>query len=71
MDEGSNNRLVTLAADIRDTHAGVEASALAHATRALDAGRALIEAKSLMRHGRWLPGSKTTAISPNAQHSFT
>jgi hypothetical protein len=58
MDEASNNRLVALAADIRDAHAGAEASALAHATRALDAGRALIEAKSLVRHGRWLPWLK-------------
>jgi hypothetical protein len=59
MDEGGNNRLVALAADIRDAHAGADASALAHATRALDAGRALIEAKSLVRHGRWLPWLKT------------
>jgi len=47
--------LVVLAADIRGAHAGAQASALAHATRALDAGRALIEAKALLKHGRWLP----------------
>jgi hypothetical protein len=53
-----SNRLAALAAEIRTAHAGVESAALARAARALDAGRALLEAKSLLKHGRWLPWLK-------------
>ena len=53
-----DNRLAVLAAEIRDAHRGVEAAAVVRATHALDAGRALLEAKGLLKHGRWLPWLK-------------
>ena len=54
----NSNRLPILAAEIRAAHEGVEAAAKTRADRALDAGRALLEAKSLVRHGGWLPWLK-------------
>jgi Protein of unknown function (DUF3102) len=50
-----DNRLAALAADIRAAHAGVVAAEKTKATRALSAGLALTEAKSLVKHGEWLP----------------
>jgi len=50
-----NNRLCALASEIRTAHGGVLDAARTRAQRALDAGAALIEAKGLLRHGRWLP----------------
>jgi Protein of unknown function (DUF3102) len=50
-----DNRLAVLAADIRAAHAGVLDAAKTVAERAIDAGRALIEAKALAGHGNWLP----------------
>jgi hypothetical protein len=50
-----DNRLAALAADIRAAHAGVLAAEKTKATRALSAGLALTEAKSLVKHGEWLP----------------
>jgi Protein of unknown function (DUF3102) len=58
MAEIGSNRLAVLAADIRTAHAGVETAAMTRAERALDAGRALLEAKSLVKHGQWLPWLK-------------
>src|SRR3954452_16779988 len=48
-----DNRLAVLAVDIKQAHADVKASAMTVATRAIDAGNALIEAKGLLKHGRW------------------
>ena len=51
-----NNRLTVLAADIKAAHAGVlDAAKTAAAERAIEAGRALLEAKGLVKHGQWLP----------------
>jgi hypothetical protein len=50
-----SNRLTVLAAEIRDAHAAAGAAAVTRARRAIDAGRALIEAKELLKHGQWLP----------------
>jgi Protein of unknown function (DUF3102) len=55
MSEAGSNRLAMLAAEIRAAHSGVGAAAVVRANHALDAGRALIEAKSMLKHGRWLP----------------
>jgi len=52
------NRLVALAADIRVAHASVLDAAKTRAARALEAGHALLEAKSLVKHGEWLPWLK-------------
>jgi Protein of unknown function (DUF3102) len=58
MSEVGSNRLVVLAADIRAAHAGVLDAAKTAAERSIEAGRALIEAKALVRHGQWLPWLK-------------
>src|SRR4051812_38894664 len=62
--EIGSNRLVMLAAEVADAHAGVGSAAVTRATRALEAGRALIEAKSLLKHGRWLPWLKDNCGLP-------
>lgn len=49
-----DNRLPALAADIRVAHAGVLAARKSRTQRAIEAGRALIEAKALVQHGLWL-----------------
>jgi hypothetical protein len=53
-----DNRLAVLAADVRAAHAGVLDAAKTAAERAIDAGRALLEAKGLVKHGEWLPWLK-------------
>ncbi len=58
MSAPGNNRLPVLAADIRAAHAGVIDAAKTAAGRAIEAGRDLIEAKSLLKHGQWLPWLK-------------
>lgn len=55
MSDIGSNRLPELAAQIRVAHSGVEAAAKIAATRAIEAGQALIEAKALLKHGQWLP----------------
>ena len=49
------NRLPILAAEIRKAHADVQDAARAAAEHAITAGKALIEAKGLVKHGEWLP----------------
>jgi Protein of unknown function (DUF3102) len=51
----SSNRLPVLAAEIRKAHADVQEAAKTAAEHAITAGHALIEAKSLVKHGEWLP----------------
>ncbi len=53
-----DNRLVALAAEVRAAHGGVLDAARTAAERAIEAGRALLEAKELVRHGQWLPWLK-------------
>lgn len=50
----SSNRLAILAAEIREADRRFRRSAEETAAAALDAGKALIEAKALLRHGGWL-----------------
>lgn len=54
----NSNRLPVLAEEIKRAHAGVFDAAKTAAERALDAGRALLEAKALVKHGEWLPWLK-------------
>ena len=49
----TTNRLTVLAFDIRTAHEAAQAGAAAVAERAIAAGHALIEAKSLVKHGKW------------------
>jgi Protein of unknown function (DUF3102) len=51
----ASNRLPILAAEIRRAHGDVREALKTAAEHAVDAGRALIEAKSLVKHGEWLP----------------
>jgi Protein of unknown function (DUF3102) len=53
-----DNRLAVLAAEVRTAHAGVLDAAKTVAERSVEAGKALIEAKSLVKHGEWLPWLK-------------
>jgi hypothetical protein len=53
-----DNRLAVLAAEVRVAHAGVVAAATVAAERAIEAGKALTEAKALLAHGQWLPWLK-------------
>lgn len=50
-----SNRLPILAADIRRAHIAAQNAAMLAAQKAIEAGQALIEAKSLVSHGGWLP----------------
>ena len=49
----SSNRLPVLAAEIRAAHTGVLDAAKTAAERSIEAGRALLEAKELVKHGEW------------------
>ncbi|MGA2493333.1 MAG: DUF3102 domain-containing protein [Roseiarcus sp.] len=51
----SSNRLPVLAEQIKEAHAGVFDAAKTAADCAIEAGRALIEAKMLVAHGGWAP----------------
>jgi hypothetical protein len=51
----SSNCLPVLAAEFRRAHADVQDAVKTAADRAITAGQALIEAKSLIKHGEWLP----------------
>ena len=48
-----SNRLVSLAADIRAAHATITNTSLEMARRAVAAGHMLIEAKTVLPHGKW------------------
>ena len=50
----TSNRLPILADEIKLAHGGVMDAAKTAAERAIEAGNALIEAKSLVKHGQWL-----------------
>jgi hypothetical protein len=53
-----SNRLPILAAQIRRAHAEVQEAAKTAAEHAIEAGHALMEAKTLVKHGGWLPWLK-------------
>ena len=55
---GSSNRLPVLAQEIKAAHEGVQDAARTAAERALEAGHALIEAKTVLGHGQWFPWLK-------------
>ena len=53
-----SNRLPILAEEIKLAHLGVRDAARTAAQHAIDAGERLIEAKTLVAHGQWLPWLK-------------
>lgn len=57
-----SNRLPALAADVAKSIADMDAAMLSSAQHAIDAGHALIEAKSLCEHGQWLPWLDSTGV---------
>lgn len=58
-----SNRLTVLACEIRQAHADAQEAATTAIQRAIDAGHALVEAKSLVKHGEWLPWMKEQGLS--------
>jgi hypothetical protein len=54
MSDIGDNRLAILAGEIRQHHAGVSTAAEIAANHAIEAGKALLEAKALVAHGQWL-----------------
>lgn len=66
----NSNRLPVLADEIRQAHLDVERAATTAAEKALDAGRALIEAKALCGHGRWLPWLHTAGIPERSAQRY-
>lgn len=56
-----SNRLPILAAQIQVAHQEAVAAVRTAAERAIEAGHALLEAKSLVKHGEWLPWLKQHA----------
>jgi hypothetical protein len=63
-EETMSNRLPVLAAEIRRAHADVQEIAKTAAERAITAGKALIEAKELVKHGEWLPWLREHCAMP-------
>lgn len=61
-----SNRLAVLGGEIMAAHEASEAAKLASVKRAKDAGIKLIEAKKLIKHGKWLPWLKTIELSPSS-----
>ena len=57
-----SNRLPVLQADIQQAIESAHRAASVAAQHILDAGKALIEAKSLCGHGQWLPFLKVAGI---------
>lgn len=66
----TSNRLPVLADEIRQAHSDVEKAATVAAERAIDAGRALIEAKALCGHGEWLPWLRKIGISERSAQRY-
>jgi hypothetical protein len=55
-----HNRLAALAGEIAEHHAAAGAATREVIRHAIVAGRALAEAKAIVGHGQWLPGSRRT-----------
>jgi hypothetical protein len=65
-----DNRVPVLAEEIKRAHAGVYDAAKTAAERAIEAGRALLEAKSLVKHGEWLSWLKQHCELPERTAQF-
>ena len=65
----SSNRLPVLAGEIRDADTRCKRSAEETAAAALDAGRLLIEAKDLVKHGEWGLWLQSHCRWPNEPHA--
>jgi DNA N-6-adenine-methyltransferase (Dam)/Protein of unknown function (DUF3102) len=63
-------RLSSLADAIKHAHADASRHARASATSALEAGKALLAAQALLRHGQWLPWLKANVGIPKSTASL-
>jgi hypothetical protein len=70
MTAAESNRLPVLQAEIRAAHETVIAAAQSAVERAISAGKLLLEAKSQLGYGEWLPGCCRPA-SHDAQRKIT
>ena len=68
---GSSNRLPVLAQEIKAAHEGVQDAARTAAERALEAGHALIEAKTVLGTVNGFLGSRSMLGSPTGPLSST
>src|SRR5215813_10294394 len=59
----SSNRLPVLAAEVKTQHDAVTNAAESAVVHARSAGEKLVEAKSLLKHGEWLPWLQQTGLS--------
>lgn len=67
----TNNRLTALAADIRAAQAELACAAQTAAAKAIAIGHMLIEAKTKLRHGAWLPWlSEHAAMSERTAQGY-
>jgi hypothetical protein len=66
----TSNRIPILAADIRRAHAAAQKAEKVSAKCAIEAGHSLIEAKSLVKHGEWLPFLKEAGIPERTAQRF-
>ncbi len=65
-----SNRIPVLANDIRRAHVGTLDGLNTAAERALEAGAALVEAKSLVGHGEWLPFLASTGVPERSARRY-
>jgi DUF3102 family protein len=66
-----HNFIASLAADIRALHTGIRRNAEQIARDAIEAGKLLIEAKSLLQHGEWEPWLREhVAIAPRTARLY-
>jgi Protein of unknown function (DUF3102) len=66
----TSKRLPVLAAEIREAHAAVLASARTTGERAVRVGKLLIEAKATVPHGGWIPWLKEIGLSPRTAQRY-
>jgi hypothetical protein len=66
----ASNRLPVLQEEIRAAHRDARDAVKTAVDRARDAGLRLIEAKSLLGHGEWLPWLSETGVSPRTAQRY-
>jgi hypothetical protein len=66
----TSNRLPVLAAEVREAHQAAREATRTAIDRAREAGLSLIEAKSLLDHGQWLPWLEQTGLSVRTAQKY-
>jgi hypothetical protein len=70
MTAAESNRLPVLQAEIRAAHETVIAAAQSAVERAISAGKLLLEAKSQLGYGEWLPGVLQAGLTPRTAQNY-